>query len=270
MNGIIDRGHNNPPELLPVLPPEDIVDVEGLEAARIAHEGVTTYDAEKMAILTVKVGAFANACGAWKDLGLISSAHQSERLTDFITGARNLFRIVDDQRKAEKKRWDDAAKEVQDAFAPLLKMLERCAGDLKPMQEDWLKRESKRIADEKAEQARAAREAAEAAAKAAAEAEARNDVAGAVMAEQAAKEAEKALKAAERTTKAKAGSATGAGRTMALRKVRTAKINSQNSVYMHFRDRPEVLDLLQRLANAAVRAGEAVPGCEVVETEVAA
>lgn len=270
MTEVIDRGHNRPPELLPSLPPEDVVDAEGIEAARIAHEGVTTYDAEAMARLTVQVGTFANACGAWKDLGLISSAAQSERLTDFITGARKLFKIVDEHRKSEKKRWDDAAQEVQDAFAPLLKMLERCAGDLKPMQEDWLKRESKRIADEKAEQARAAREAAEAAAKAAAEAEARNDVAGAVMAEQAAKDAEKALKAAERTTTAKAGSATGAGRTMALRTVRMAQINNQNTVYMHFRDRPEVQDVLQRLANAAVRSGESVPGCETIEQQVAA
>lgn len=265
-----DRGHNHPPELLPMLPPDDVVDQEGFEAAQIAHEGAIAYDIDELARLTVKVGAFANACGAWKDLGKITRMEQSERLTDFVTGARGLTKEVDAFRKAQKKKWADLAKVVDDAIAPLLQMLERCVNDMKPMQEAWLKAEAARIAAEKLEQARIARELAEKAEKARAEAAARNDIAGEVAAENAAKEAAKMEKAANRTTTARAGSATGAGRTMALRKVRSARVVNQNAAYMHFRERPEVADVLQRLATAAIRAGETVPGCEIIENEVAA
>lgn len=270
MTQLIDRSHNGPPELLPVLPPDNVVDDSAVEAVRVAHEGVTTYNPETLAVLTVKVTVFAEACGKWKDLGAISNAEQSARLTDFISGSRRLFKIVDDERKAQKKRWDDAGKEVQDAFVPILKVLERCVNDLKPMQESWLKAEDARMRREKAEAERQAREAQEAAARAAAEAAARNDVAGEVAAEEAAKAADKALKDAQRQTTAKAGSATGAGRTMALRTVRTAKVLNQNAAYMHFREHPDVVALIQRLATAAIRAGETVPGCEVIEEKVAA
>lgn len=272
------RGHNLPPEgILPVLPPaigaEDIKD-SILEARSAAQEkvgdGVTAFDAGKIALYSANVASFCDACGAWKDLGRIETQEQSERLTDFVAGARGLAKKIEDGRKAEKKVHDDRAKAVQSAYSPLLAKLDLVLNMMKEMQGDWLRRENARIEAEKAEAARIAREEAEAAERARIAAEARNDISGIVDAETAAKAAEEKAAEAARETRARAGSATGGGRTMALRKTKFAEIHNPRACFVFFEKHPDLLDTLQRLANAAVRAGETVPGVNVIEKETAA
>ena len=82
--------------------------------------------------------------------------------------------------------------------------------------------------------------------------------------------AEEQAAAAARTEKARAGSATGGGRTMALRTQAYAGIENFRAVFMHFEHRQEVKDVLQRLADAAIRGGEDVPGANRLERQVAA
>lgn len=270
------RAHNGPPEgILPVLPPsiaaDDIKDtiVAAREAAAERDE-VPPFDAGRVALYAANVASFCDACGAWSDLGRIETQDQSERLTDFVAGARGLAKKVEDARKAEKKVHDDRGKAVQAAYSPLLTKLDRVLDLMKNMQADWLRRENARIEAEKAAAARIAAEEAETAKQAMAAAAARNDVSGQVDAEQALEDAEKARAAALRDEKARAGSATGGGRTMSLRKTKFAQIDNIRVVYMHFERHPDVFDTLQRLANAAARAGEHVPGTTPYEKETAA
>lgn len=270
------RAHNGSPEgILPVLPlpigADDIKDtiVAAREAAAERDE-VSPFDAGRVALYAANVASFCDACGAWSDLGRIETQEQSERLTDFVAGARGLAKKIEDARKAEKKVHDDRGKAVQAAYSPLLTKLDRVLDLMKNMQGDWLRRENARIEAEKAEAARIAVEEAEAAKQAMTAAAARNDVSGQVDAEQALQEAEKAAAAASRNERARAGSATGGGRTMSLRKAKFAVITNPRAVFMHFEKHPDLLETLQRLANAAVRAGESVPGTKVEEKETAA
>ena len=79
--------------------------------------------------------------GKWLDIKTVQSAEQAERLTDFVTGARGLFKRVEDARKGAKKPWDDLGRAVQDAYSPLTAKVEKIAKAMKAMQADWLKRE---------------------------------------------------------------------------------------------------------------------------------
>lgn len=255
------RNHNAPPELLPVFPPEPTAEAvaEAIAPAEGGGSAPLPYDAELHAKLRIQSLAFADACGKWRDLKTIVTAEQADKLTDFISGARGLAKKVEEARKAEKKVWDDKGAAVHKAFVALTDILTRAADSVKPLQADWLKREQDRINAEQAEKRRLAAEAAAEADRLAAQAAARNDVVGEAEAEKAAKEAAKLQKVADRDVRAKAGSATGGGRAMSLRTVKTANIVSQNGVYMHFREHPRVREVLQALANEAVRAGVEFP-----------
>lgn len=254
-----DRGHNNPPEILPVLPPvkaagelEEKVEAAKAEAAKKAEP--PPYDVIAHATLEENVMAFCDACGAWRDLKEITTKEQSERLTDFVTGARGLAKKVEEQRKADKKVHDDRAKAVQAAYVTLAEKLKKSAEIVTNMQAAWLQKENERIAAEQAAARAEAEAKLEEARRRAAAAEARNDVSGEVDAAEELKAAEKEVKATAKAKTAKAGSATGAGRAMSLRTVYSCEITNINHAFMHFRENPEVAGLLIRLANAEVRA----------------
>ncbi len=272
------RSHNNPPEILPTLPPlkaEVDADIE-LRASLVGKvsDEPAPYDLAEHMRLADNVAAFCDACGAWKDLKTITSETQAKRLTDFVSGARGLYKAVEERRKLEKAPHDAKGQAVQDAFTGLTAKITRVADDMKKMQADWLVRENARIAAEKAEAAAKARAELEAAQKAAAEAATRNDVSGEVDAEKALKDAQKAVKAAEKPAAVRAGSATGGGRTMALRDQHNCVITNINHAFMAFREAPEVAELLVRLANAAVRAQTgtktAPAGFDLITSQVAA
>jgi hypothetical protein len=58
-------------------------------------------------------------------------------------------------------------------------------------------------------------------------------------------------------------------RTSALRTVVTAKVDDYPAALNYFASHPEIRELVQRLADRAVRAGVSVPGCARIETEKA-
>lgn len=261
-SGLPPRTHNLPPEPIemPILPgeatPEQIARAQEAAKAPERIEGVQPYDPARQAELAAHVEVFCDAAGKWLDIKTVQNPEQAERLTDFVTGARELYKRVEDSRKGAKKPWDDLGKQVQDAYSPLASKVKIIGEKMKLMQSDWLKREDARIAAERREaeaKARAAREEAE---RAAAEAAARNDISGQVEAEEALKAAQKQEKAASKPAKAQAGSATGAGRTMALRTVRSAEIVNRKAALLYWMNDPALITELQRIANAAVRSGE--------------
>ena len=264
---------NLPPEVMPILPLE--ISDEEIAAKLYAKEQedqanggvnpadpiITPYDVEAHAVLRTRVMAFADAAGAWKDIKKVSSKAQSERLTDFIAGARGLLAKVEAQRKTDKAVWDDKAKAVQTAYAPLTTVLEKISDLIKPMQAQWLRDEQEKLDRQKELDRQAALQKQRDADALAAQAALNNDVVGMVEAEKLQKEADKDTRQAEKDVKAKAGSASGGGRAMSVRKIAYAIIDNQNSVYMAFRENARVVEVLQSLADAEYRAGREVKGC---------
>jgi hypothetical protein len=265
------RGHNLPPDisLLPSMPPTPSSDqIEKAILALEKPEKPLPYDAAKLAAFRVRVSLFAEACAKWAKLGEITSKEQAERLTDFFGGSRSLWKQIDDLRKEEKRPHAEAGNTIQEVFTTLLEVVKTTMDKLAPMQAAWLAREQKRIDDEKAEAARVAQAALDEANRKAAIAAANNDVIGEVEAKAELKAAKKDVKAAARPERARAGSATGAGHTMAARLYKHAVIVNQSAVYMHFRDEPRVIELLQSLATAAVRSGITFPETVLTVKEI--
>jgi len=277
-----DRGHNNPPGgLLPILPldpdaekiAQDFKDFLAKREKPMPDD--LPYDAETWFGFHKRVSDFCDAAGAWSDLGKIDSQAQSERLTDFVTGARGLHKKVDDARTTQKKPHSDRATAVDAAFNPLKDKLDLVAKKMKAIQADWLTRENDRIATEKAEAAKIAADKLAEAQKAAAAAEARNDISGAVDAEAALKDAQKEAKAAAKPAAAKAGSATGAGKAMSLRDVIEVEVESIGKAIMHYRAAPEMLELIKTLAAREARAKgfdpkvDTIPGINLIFKQVA-
>ena len=70
-------------------------------------------------------------------------------------------------------------------------------------------------------------------------------------------------------------SASGAGRTMSLRKIKEVEITNANVLFMAIREEPEVQEALAKAATRIVRAsgydkGKPLPGIKVNEREVMA
>lgn len=232
------------------------------------------FDADQISELDQKVRDFTDAAGEWADLKKIETEEQAGKLVDLLSGARGLYKKIDDARKDAKKPHDDAAKAVQAAFKPLLDKMERVAKVAKSLQAAWL---TEKEAEERRERERLAREAEERrieAERLAREAESRNDIDGQVEAEAAAKAAEEMARAAQREVSTSAKSASGGGRTVALRTVREAEIANIRHLFMHFQNHPDVVDVLRRLANAEIRAAKGapieIPGITIIERKVAA
>lgn len=236
----------------------------------IGHNSAPIIPAE----IVTKVSDFTDAAGAWLDLKEIDSQERSEKATDFVAGARAVFKEVDEARKTAKKPHDDAAQDVQDAFKPLLDKIGKAGEVVKALQAAWLKKEKAReYAEQRAREAAARAEKA-AADRALAEAQARNDVSGMVDAEAAQKAAAKDVKAASKPVKAQASSATGGGRTMSLRTTYRCQVENRGPALAAYRDHPEVIALIERLATADVRAqrGEKIAptGFKLITEETAA
>lgn len=238
------------------------------------HNQPPPYDDAVLEDLSEKVRDFTDGAGDWSDLKEIETEEQSAKLTDYLSGARGLYKKVDEARKAAKKPHDDAGKAVQDAFMPLLNKLKRSADTAKELQTVWLTKLEKEKAAERQRQIEEAERQRRAAEEAARQAESRNDIEGQVDAEAAMKEAEKAEKAAQRDVRVSSKSSTGGGRTTSLRTVREAEITNLRHLFLHYQSHPEVAEVLRRLANADIRAAKGapvdIPGINIIERKVAA
>ena len=225
------------------------------------------FNPEVVSEFEAKAREFADAAGAWKEAGSIESDEQAAKANDFLSGTRKLAKEVEDRRKAEKQPFLDAGREIDAAFKKVINLLDGAANMVKPLQQDFLRRKEAEAAKARAEAERKAREEAEQAEAARRAAEARNDVAGQQEAEERAKAAEEEAAKAAKFESAKASSATGGGRTQSLRTVKTARITSINQAMLHYRDRPEMAELILRLANADARAAKdqeiTIPGIEI-------
>lgn len=240
--------------------------------AELGHNMPPAYDVDALEALKQRARQFADAAAEWKSLGEIQDDAQAERLNAFVAGAEAVGRDLETQRKADKAPWIAGGKAVDDAFKTVSGGLQLAIGAAKALRTAWLKKERDRLRREERARADAAREAAEAAEAKRAQAQARDDMIGEAEAgeeaQAAAREVGRAEAAADR---AKPRLATPGGRTVALRKQRRARVQNSAVAFMQFKDHPDVVAVLEKLANAQLRAGsEGVPGFVIEETEVAA
>lgn len=242
------------------------------EAFGFGHNQGSAFDVTSTEDLAANVRDFGDTAGQWLDLKVLDTEEDASRLNDFLAGARKLSKTIDERRKAAKKPFDDAAGEVQRAFAPLVDALSKATQRVEPMLKDYLRRKA---AEDQAERTRRIQEAdnrAREAKIAADQAASRNDVVGEAAAEAAQKQAAALQKAAERQVATRVASATGGTKAVGLRTVRVAVLININQAFMAFRDAPEVAELLTTLAQRIVRAaaydGASINGFNVETREV--
>lgn len=234
----------------------------------IGHNGApadTPYEAFKGHIDDLLVEAQAHLDGE-----PILTEPQAESVAKLLDMLRKTRKDADEARAIEKKPFDDAAKEIQARWKPLLDRCDLGATTAKQALAPWLELQEKA----KREAAEAARKEAEAKAelarKALEQAQA-SDLAAREEAERLLKDASKAEKAANRLDKDKAMVA-GGSRAVSLRSVRTATVTDYVELLAHYKaTRPELLKkFLDGEADADVRAGaRSLPGVEITETKVA-
>lgn len=230
------------------------------------------YDPAALEALRNTTAEFIEASEEWVKTP-IDSDELAEKLNDQINGLRQIFKKADDARKEAKKPHDDAGKEVQAAFKPILDRITKCADLLKPKAAAYAKKKADEEAKRQREERERAAQAEAEAARALAEAEAQGSIEAQLRAEEQAAEAERIRKEAERKRDTSIKSASGGGRTMSLRSRRVCSIKSIGSAFLTFKDDPEVADLLVRLANRRANAAgfddaQTIPGfdIEVVKT----
>lgn len=205
-----------------------------------------------------------------REAGPIKDAQRASLVSDVVAALRAAFKSVDAIRVEQKKPHDDAADAVQKAFKVFLNAMESDANAIKAMSAQWLAEEQKRLADERAKREAEARRQQQEAWAAKQLAEAKGDSLAVAQADEQAKAAEEAAAAAQKVEKAKMESASGGGRTMALRTQAYAQIRNWRAVFMHFENEPEVREVLQRLADREIRGGLTVPGADRAERHTAA
>lgn len=178
----------------------------------------------------------------------------------------------DEMRKAEKKPFDDGALAVQRKWVPRIDRIDACIKPFNGLRNAWLnlKEVRRKAALEAAElaAAEAQRRADQLAEKA--KAGGPNVVTNTILGMEAEAEAEKARKAVAAVPQRAQERGNLGGRTHSLRTYWYADVIDQDLCYQHFRARPEIKDVLAKLANAAARAGTRnpnLPGCWVDSEE---
>lgn len=245
------------------------------------HNNPPLVDPDMMADISSRLDEFMKASTAIREAhkdAPIRDEVTASRVTDHVAGLRGLAKQIEKARVDAKRPYDEKAKAVQELFKPMLDRVERATKAMLDLSTDYLTwkrdQEAKRQAEERAA-AEAARRAAEQATAAAA---ASGDLDAEAEAARLTEEAEKQAKEAERERKVNVGSATGAGRTISAVTVRSAvlkepRAGSLAQLFLFYRDRPEVEELLLRLANADIRAKDVdeskIPGIEIKETVAA-
>ena len=220
----------------------------------IGHNNPPPFDAGRLDALKTTATEFAAVAKDWAKTEI--TEENAGRANDFLTGGRRLIKQIEEARKADKEPYIEAGKAVDAAYKPLVTVLETALDGVKAALTAFakIKAEAEAAAARKAaEEARIAAEMAEAERKAAEEA---GDEIAAEEARMAAEEARKAeqLAASAKSTGA-VESATGMGRTAALRTYYTAEIvDPIKAITWAFRENPaEMRALVVRMAEARKR-----------------
>lgn len=203
----------------------------------------------------------------WLDGGEVKTSQELDGVSMLLDGLQKAAKLADNNRKTEKKPFDDGGKAVQAKYKPILERVQTaqdfCKKAMQPylQEQERLKQEQERIARQEAEKAE--REALQAA----------NDIQsleGAERAQEAIDKAQDAQKTADDIAKQKV-QAKGGERAIGLRTVWETKIlNAKLALRWAWSQYPnELEELALNLAKKEVRSGERkISGFEITETKV--
>jgi len=232
-------------------------------AAGIGHNSDAAPEDTGAAVAKRAEELFAATQRAVDSVKTIEDQETAERIDGFVKQIRECWKQVEEARKAEKQAHIDAGRKVDEHWNAVKTPLETAAKVLKPKLEDWLKRENERQqAEQRRKQEEADRLQREAAEQAAVSADL-GDLSAGLEAERLTKEAEKLAKESARPTSAKVAYTGTRGTSLRTRKV--AVITDTMKALRFFKNDPKLVETLQSLCNAAVRAkdGKVPPGVEV-------
>lgn len=249
----------------PTLP--NTASAEANDLPGLGHNNPPPYDPDVLRELGQRTDAFVKASDAWLKTEITSDTLAGQ-LADQITGLRKVWKQVDTARTAQKKPHLDAGKAVDEAYKPLLTMLEKSADALKKLADGYAKKKRAEEEARKAEEKRKADQIAEEARLKAMDAESSGSISAQVEAEEAQKRAAEAQKQAAAPVDTRIRSATGAGRTLAERRIKVVTVENYRQLFLHYQAHPQVRELLHRLATADARAasfpeGGTIPGCTI-------
>lgn len=218
---------------------------------------------DPMAHVRARVDQLIESANAWlSQVKAIADVDTAKACDSFLTQIKAEIAALEVERKAKNKPHDEAVDANNNAYRPFTALLSKAKDLLTPLKTAWLQREQSRIAAEK----KAAEEAALRKMQEAEDAKrwAGASVEAAVIADEAQAAADLAVQEAERATKAKATvKGEFASRASGLRTYWSAVITDYPKALVHYAKRQEVMDLIQRLADADAREHKdtlAVPG----------
>lgn len=199
----------------------------------------------------------------------------ADKAEDFIKQLRAFNKEVEEQRKAEKKPHDDAAKAVQAKYKGFTDGTLSALDAFNKKKTDYLKKleqirldEERKAREEADKKARLAREAAE---RAAQEADSEDALDASIEAQQLQRDAEQSQAEAEAIASSKPKLQGNFGNASGLRKHYSAKVTDHQACLAFFSDRQEVRELIQKLANAHAKSPASrnipVPGMEIIVEE---
>lgn len=197
----------------------------------------------------------------------IDSDEKADKAAVWSKKLSNIAKKADDQRKVEKQPHLDAGAAVDAHWNPIRDDAKDLATRLKRHLDGWLHKkkaeeaERQRKAQEEADRKRLAAE--EAARKAQ---ESDQDEAAKAEAERLAQEA----KEAEKATEERNASAGRTGAKVAMRTFTSAEITDFDALLAALKDRDEIKELVQSLANRAAKADIELPGMKIVKEQRAA
>lgn len=247
----IERSQNM---LAAVLGPEEVA---RLDAESYPGPGHNQSPPEPIDLARERVEQEIASADAWA--AQVKTVENEETATTLRTKLQqlgDLWKEYDEQRAAERKPHTEAAAAVQAKWLPLLNRIATCRKALQPLETTWLMLLRNR---QDAERERLKKEAAEAEARAhqladLALAGGPSVATNLIAAQEAADEADAAHKAVSAVPlRAQTRDAYG-GRARSLHQTWSATIIDQDLLYRHFRGHADVTAVLQKLANAAVRA----------------
>lgn len=235
-------GDNNPPEATPIEAARELISLLDVEAAN------------------------------WFDGTPIENQQQADDVARLLDSARKARTKFDNDRKAEKKPHDEAAKAVDAAWKPVIAEADRIVEVAKAAQTPWLikldeekraaEAEARLVAEEKAAEARKLAE--------------QNDgsLAAAKSRDAAIEDAKKAEAAAHRASIEKAGAkGEGMARTVSLRTTYRSEVKDRRTLLNHIAktDPAALTAFIDDWAARAVRGGaRELPGVEIWQERAAA
>jgi hypothetical protein len=228
--------------------------------------------ADAATVFDDRVEKLIAAVNAWaKDVPAISTEEQASRCADLIDQVAKEDGAIEDARKAAVKPFDDERKKIHTSFMDRRGKLGVCLPILKRLKEGWLRLVEQRQAEarRKAEEAAlAARREVEEAVRKLKEAKgpAVQSQLEADLAQQRAQEAADAARRAARARPQVVGEMSG--RASGFRMHYSAKIVDRRKVLDWYQGHPDVLSVIQRLADAEARDLKdrfAVPGAQLVK-----